>query len=56
MLGHGEVDGGDGDSDASTFEEEVDRLLALAPPRATWVGYSMGGRLAFERRRVRPNA
>ncbi|MCB9610977.1 MAG: alpha/beta fold hydrolase [Sandaracinus sp.] len=46
LLGHA-TEEGEGDSDAATFELEVDRLLALAPPRATWVGYSMGGRLAF---------
>jgi len=29
------------------YEDEVDRLAALAPPGATLVGYSFGGRLAM---------
>jgi len=41
ILGHGAA------SSATTFDEEVDRLATLAPTRATWVGYSMGGRLAL---------
>jgi 2-succinyl-5-enolpyruvyl-6-hydroxy-3-cyclohexene-1-carboxylate synthase/2-succinyl-6-hydroxy-2,4-cyclohexadiene-1-carboxylate synthase len=41
ILGHGAT------SSAATFDEEVDRLATLAPARSTWVGYSMGGRLAL---------
>lgn len=41
ILGHGAR------SAAASFDEEVDRLLTEAPIRATWVGYSMGGRLAL---------
>ncbi len=41
ILGHGAC------SAAASFDEEVDRLLTEAPTRATWVGYSMGGRLAL---------
>lgn len=41
ILGHGST------SSADAFDDEVDRLAALAPARATWFGYSMGGRLAL---------
>ncbi len=41
ILGHG------AESEASSFDEEVDRLAAQVAERATWVGYSMGGRLAL---------
>ena len=41
ILGHGAT------SSATTFDDEVDRLATLAPARATWVGYSLGGRLAL---------
>jgi 2-succinyl-6-hydroxy-2,4-cyclohexadiene-1-carboxylate synthase len=41
LLGHG------AESDATTFDDEVDRLAAQVKDRAVWVGYSMGGRLAL---------